>query len=524
MPPADLFPLLAPLSLVIAGALVVLGFEPFLQRSAKHALLPWLAALFLVGAGLVQVYAPTGHLHGLLAMDNARAWLCASIIGATLCAIAGLQQTLSRDDYPGGEAYALTLFGAAGALLMVMANDTLALFLGIELASLSVYALVGLRRNRAESNEGLFKYFVMGAVFSAIYLYGAALTYGATGGTGFGRAVIGQHDQLFLFGQVLMMIGLLFKVGAVPFHFWTADAYTGAPIAVTGFMGAVIKVGGFAAIGALWLAMAAVKSGFKVEAPLNLGDAVTLTEAGKSALATFNLVFLVLGLLSLVLGNFSALKQTSARRIVAFSAVAQSGYMLLALALPTVGDQLGLGPLWFFLVAYAIGTAGSLTAFAAIAGPDDAGDSLAGLAGQGRVQPFYGFMLTIFLISIAGVPATAGFVGKFLVFADLVAKDKVMIAVFAMLMAVVGAAYYIRMVVTLWSAPVKEPVRTGSTALTTWSLAAAAIAVVALIGWPGALVKPRQMAAVAHPAAPVAVAADAAAQPAVPVDHVAAAP
>jgi NADH-quinone oxidoreductase subunit N len=498
MPTTELISLLMPMALVLVGALVALGFEPFLQRANKHSIIPWLAAIFLVGAGIAQVYATSGNLHGILAMDTPRLWLCTAIIAAALCSIAGLQQSLSRDEYPGGEAYALTLFATVGAMVMTMANDSLALFVGIELASLSIYAMVGLRRQRAESNEALFKYFVMGSVFSAIYLYGTALTYGATGGTAFGISPMSSdHATLFQVGQVLMMIGLLFKVGVVPFHFWAPDAYTGAPVAVTGFMGAVIKVGGFTALGTLWLNLVAISSGNHPGGVLNLGDAVTVTAVGLEQLGKLNLTILVLGLLSIVVGNFSALKQTSARRIVAYSSIAHAGYMMLALSLPSgANEQISLTSLWYYLVAYAIATAGALAAFAAISGKDDASDSLSGLAGQGRAQPFYGLMLTIFLISIAGIPPTIGFVGKFLVFADLVHKDKLMVAIFAMVMAVVGAAYYVRMIVTLWAANNKEPNIAGSPVLARWALSAAAIAVFVLIAWPNKLgISPAQNAA-----------------------------
>jgi NADH-quinone oxidoreductase subunit N len=351
----------------------------------------------------------------------------------------------------------------------------------------------------------------MGSVFSAIFLYGSALTYGATGHTGFGHAAIDtQHLPLLMFGQVLMIIGLLFKVGVVPFHFWAPDAYTGAPVAVTGFMGAVIKVGGFAALGAIWLNLVALMSGTHPGGVLSLGETVTLTTGGSEQLEKLNLAFLVLGLLSLVLGNFSALKQTSARRIVAYSSVAHAGYMMLALALPSAGTQIQLGSLWFYLVGYAIATAGALSAFAAIAGKDDQGDNLSGLAGQGRAQPFYGLMLTIFLISIAGIPPTIGFLGKFFVFADLVAKGKVLIAIFAMVMAVVGAAYYLRMIIALWAATNKEPSLAPTPVLARWSLSAAAIAVLALIAWPNQLTTGGAAQAQAAPTA------QAAAQPVVP--------
>jgi len=508
MPPVDLFPLFLPLTLVIAGALIVLGFEPFLQRASKHRLLPWLAAILLVAAGAVQAGAPTGSLHGIFAMDTPRLWMCEAIIISTLIAIGGLQMSLARDDYPGGEAYSLSLFGAAGAMLMVMAVDTLALFVALELMSLSIYALVGMRRNRRESNEALFKYFVMGAVFSAIFLYGAALSYGATGSTAFGHPWRDEaHRGLFLFGQVLMLIGLLFKVGVVPFHFWTADAYTGAPVAVTGFMGAVVKVGGFAAIGTLWLNLAAVASGMPIPGVLDLGAAVTLNQTGKDLLAHYNLAFLVLGLLSLVLGNFSALKQTSIRRIIAFSSIYHAGYMLLALALP-IGEKLQLGSLWFYVVGYAIATAGALSAFTALAGKEDINDNLSGIAGQGRARPFYGLLLTIFLVSIAGVPPTVGFLGKYLIFQDLVVRGDVKIAIFAMIMAVVGAAYYFRTLVAVWAAPSCEPAKAGPPVLSGWVLAGAAVLTLVLIGWPNALIRPDPAGAanlgLSAPAAPAA--------------------
>ncbi|MBA2481941.1 MAG: NADH-quinone oxidoreductase subunit N [Planctomycetes bacterium] len=487
MHPTDLFPLLMPVVLTICGALVVLGSEPFLQRAAKHAWLPWIAAVFLVAAGVAQVFASPGHVHGLFAMDTARMWLCGAIIASTLCALAGLQQTLGRDDYAGGEPYALTLFAAAGAMLMAMSNDSLALFLALEMTSLAVYALVGLRRHRRDSNEGLFKYFIMGAVFSAIFLYGAALTYGATGFTRFGHVAIAGRADLFMFGQLLIIIGLLFKIGAVPFHFWSPDAYTGAPVAITGFMGAVVKVGGFAALGAIWLNLVSVSGGVSVSGVLGLDAAVTVSAVAKGSLRNYQLILMLLGLLSVVLGNFSALKQTSVRRMIAFSSVAHAGYMLLAFAVPSTGDTLSLGGLWFYLVGYAIATAGAMSAIAAMSGADDANDTLSGLSGQGRATPFYGLTLTVFLASFAGFPPTAGFLGKFLVFTDLVAKGWWMVAVFAMIMAVIGAAYYLRLVIALWASPGKERPATGPTTMGYWTIAAAAAATIVLISLPGAL-------------------------------------
>ena len=491
---ASLFSLFAPVILVLVGGLAVLGSEPFiLQHRSKHAWLPWISALFLLLAGVVLAFTPLGQLHGIYALDNARLWLCEAILAATLISIAGLQQSLDRDDYAGGEPYALMLFSATGAMLMVMAADTLALFVGLEIASLAIYALVGLRRNRSESNEGLFKYFVMGAVFSAIFLYGAALTYGATGSTNYGVNVLSGRDKLMLLGQMLMVIGLLFKVGVVPFHFWSPDAYTGAPAAVTGFMGSVIKVGGFAALGAIWLNLAAVLSKNHPGGVLQLDAEVTVTAAAALALQPATLIFLVLAVVSVVLGNLSALRQTSARRMVAFSSVAHAGYMLFALPL-AIGATVGvsifqLGSLWYYLVGYAIATAGALSAIAVMSGKEDQGDQLHGLAGQGRAQPFHGLMLTVFIASFAGVPPTIGFLGKFLVFGDLVAKGYIAVAILAMFMAVVGAAYYFKLLVTVWSAANKEAAPTGAQTLTRWTTGVAAVAVVVLIAWPNIITR-----------------------------------
>src|SRR4051812_43912710 len=233
----------------------------------------------------------------------------------------------------------------------------------------------------------------MGAVFSALFLYGAALTYGATGQTAFGHAALPGRSDLLVLGQSLMVIGLLFKVGAVPFHFWTPDAYTGAPVAVTGFMGAVIKVGGFAALGALWLNLVAITGGGDTAGgPIGLDAALVLSPAALESpyLRKFHLVFLVAAVLSLLLGNFSALKQSSARRMIAYSSIAHTGYLLLAFALPAAGENgaiVQLSALWYYLVAYAIATAGALTAIAALSGREDAADDLAGLAGRGRTHP-----------------------------------------------------------------------------------------------------------------------------------------
>lgn len=500
MPPVDVFPLFTPAAIVAAAGLICLALEAFLGRDGKHGVLPWIAGLGLIAAGIAQVGVGAGHFHGLYALDNARMWLCLGVLAAAAVSIGGLQQTLSRDKFAGGEPYVLMCMATVGALLMTMAVDSLALFIGIELAALPVYALVGLRRHRLESNEGLFKYFIQGAVFSGVLLYGAALLYGATGTTHFGAPVIDGRGNLALLGSALLTIGLLFKVGAFPFHFWTADAYTGAPAAVTGFMGAVIKIGGFAGLGTFWLASVAQASGQHPVGPIALDQLVEVSAQARQTLGRMDVALLVLALLSLMVGNFSALRQTSARRILAFSSVAHAGYLLLALALPASGGVFHLTGFAYYLVGYGIATAGALTCIAALSGRDDLGDDLEGLSGQGRAHPFFGFLATIFIVSIAGIPPTVGFLGKYLIFADLVAKDKIAVAAFGMLMAVIGAAYYLRLLVAIWTGSRIEERRIKTHALSGWTLAAAAVAVIALLAAPS-LIAPRGAAPAVETAA-----------------------
>ncbi|HAT10651.1 MAG TPA: NADH-quinone oxidoreductase subunit N, partial [Planctomycetes bacterium] len=360
--------------------------------------------------------------------------------------------------------------------------------------ALAIYALVGLRRQRAESNEAMLKYFVMGAVFSGVFLYGTALMYGATGSTKFGAEILPGRDLYALLGAALMAAGLLFKVGSVPFHAWAPDAYTGAPVAVTGLMGAIIKVGGFAGLGALWLGIAAGK-------PVALDAAIIPSASGRAVLEPLSILIVIAAILSLVVGNFAALKQTSVRRLIGFSAIAHAGYMTLAFVLPAAGEAIDLRALWLYAVGYALATAGALSAVAALAGTDDAKDDLAGLHGRGRQAPVYGFALTIFLASFAGLPPTLGFLGKFAVLGQVVSYGGWLIALVGLIAAVAGAGAYLRLVVQLWAGTPRDEVAVGTQTLTRWGVVVAAVLVIALTALPSVLPQTRPAPAASVPAA-----------------------
>ncbi|MFW5845398.1 MAG: NADH-quinone oxidoreductase subunit N [Planctomycetota bacterium] len=487
--------------LVLGGTgLATLVAEPFLQTQRKHTILPWMAAVGLLL--LAVVYLPMllagaigDALGGMLLIGPVRAALALGICVSALCALAGLQHALSRDEYEGGEAYALVLLASLGGLVLVHAGTSIMVFLGIELLSLPVYALVGLRRHRRDSNEALLKYFVMSAVFSAVFLYGAALSYGATGSLAFGMPALPDRSQLFAVGQLLMIGGLLFKLGAVPFHFWTPDAYAGAPTAVTGFMGAVVKIAGVAVLGTIWLQLVGLDRG---QTPVGLSDVLAVSGLDP-LLQRWSLLIVCIAMLSILLGNFSALGQQSARRMLAFSSIAHIGYMLLALALPSTllaDPRFSLMPLWFYVIAYAVALSGLMAGLSTVGGRED-DDSFVNIAGLARHRPYVGAVMSLCLVSLAGIPPTSGFLGKYLIFSALVRGGYTWLALAGMVLAVVGAAYYLRLLVVLWSpAPAEVAVRPVRS-LNAAALVVAAVLVLGLLLVPGLIAGPASAAAVA---------------------------
>ena len=380
-----------------------------------------LGASFTIILAAAAIIAGSGYasIHGLYLIDDARRWLIFGVLGCAVLAQGGLQSTFARDRAPGGEVYAMTLLASAGAALMIQAGNTIALFVGLELMSLAVYALVGPMRTRPESGEALYKYLIQGAVFSGLFLYGSALHYGSTGALSFAAPILEGREILWHVGSMLMIVGLLFKVGAVLFHFWSPDAYSGAPIAVTAFMAGVVKIGGFAALGTLLMGAASVTgivASSGVEA-LRFDNAAAII--GENArLNAWSSMFLTVGMLSLLVGNFAALTQRTFRRMMAYSSIAHAGYLCLGMV-PATQGVFGFTDVWVYVVAYGIATTGAIALVGHLCGPND-DDNLDHLTGTARQRPLSGMALTILLASLAGLPPTAGFIGKFLILGDLV--------------------------------------------------------------------------------------------------------
>lgn len=409
---------LLPVIVVALGAMACLATEPFIADKNKQKVLPWMASAFLFLAAISFAAVNPANLFGLLTVDAPRIALGLAVLLCAFLGIGGLQVTLSREKYPAGEPYGLILLATVGVLLMVFSTDFLPLFIGMELAAYPVYGLVGLRRKDKNANEATFKYFVTGAVFSVIFLYGMALVYGATGTTHFGGNVIEGRSGLYLAGSLLAIFALLFKAGAAPIHFWVADVYTGASVAVTGFMAAVIKVGALAAIGSLWM-----RSGVEKFAP----------------------VIIIVAILSIVIGAFSGIAQKSIRRIFAFSAVMNAGFIVLGLLFKD------LSAMFYFLITYALGSAGALAAISGFSGKGDAHETLDGIRGRARRFPLEGIAAVVCLASLAGLPPLSGFLAKFVLFTGVVKVGYVALAAVGFGLSIVAMYYYLRIAIALFA-------------------------------------------------------------------------
>jgi NADH-quinone oxidoreductase subunit N len=392
---------------------------------------------------------------GMAVLDNLGLFATLVIGYATGLMLLESIDYLKRRGMESGEFYILVLFSAAGMVIMAGANDLIVVFLGLETMSLALYVLAGFFRTRIEAGEASMKYFLLGAFASGFFLYGIALIYGATGSTNLhkiGAAVTAgaSRDPLLLIGFGLLLVGFGFKISAVPFHMWTADVYEGAPTSVTAFIATGSKAAAFAAL--LRLLLESLR-------PLQ-GEWVWL--------------FWVLAVLSMTLGNVVAIAQQNLKRMLAYSSIAHVGYMLIGIV---AGGGLGGGSVLFYLLVYTFTTAG---AFGVILLLERGGEEAVGIddtAGLATRHPLAALALALFLLSLVGIPPTAGFVGKFYLFGAAVRSGYVWLAVIGVLNSAVAAYYYLRVIVSMY---MREP--EGTPAVIMPSFAGALAVVVALWG------------------------------------------
>ncbi|MDR2580585.1 MAG: NADH-quinone oxidoreductase subunit N [Fibromonadaceae bacterium] len=457
-----------PATVVALGGAVSLAVESFIGKEGKHKILPWLNISFLVIAAFIlkSVSGSYSDPWNLFMLNPVNEVFSYSVLFCAILGTAGLKNTFKNNGGNLSEAYSLLMLSATGIMLMVISMDLMSLFLGMELASFPIYALVAMNRRSKKSNEAAFKYFISGSLFSAVFLYGIALFYGSTGSTLLGSDVLAGRESIYQAATFMLTFGLLFKAGAFPLHFWVADAYTGALAAVTGYMAAVVKIGAFVALASVWIGL--------------FGSSASVVIAREAIL------FLCLGLASVAVGAITGLVQNSARRILAFSSIANAGFILLGFCYPYFAKQaLDLNSAFYFLLCYAIASMGALVGISALMSDYD---NLEDLRGAARQEPFIGICVSVCLASLAGLPVAAGFLAKFRIFAGLVKasfENHLIwgLAIAAFVLAVISATYYIRIIYFMWSNPTTRRKPSQDPILLNVVLALAVLLLIALAVW-----------------------------------------
>src|SRR5579859_4597181 len=347
------------------------------------------------------------------------------VIAITLLVILSSYEYMEVQRIRAGEYYALILFGAVGMALMSSAMELVLIFIALEISSISTYILAGFRRRSAISSESSVKYFLLGSFATAFFLYGVALMFGATGSTSIVRIgealrqyVGTQHGPILAYlGIALMFVGLGFKVAAAPFHIWTPDVYEGAPAPVVGFMSTAPKAAVFAVL---------IRIFFQAQAPGRIW------------------LIWVAAALSMTIGNLAALVQDNIKRLLAYSSIAHAGYLLVAFAVWPGGDtRNGITAAMFYAASYAAINVGAFAVVGHLAGAGERYVTLEDYAGLGRRSPILAATLTIFLLSLIGIPITGGFLAKFYVFSAAVQADLIGLVVIGVINSAIGSYYYL---------------------------------------------------------------------------------
>jgi NADH-quinone oxidoreductase subunit N len=395
-----------------------------------------------LGIALAQAGNYTASFNGMVEVDGFTVFLNVIFLGSGLLGIALAQDYLRRMEIERGEYYVLLLFSIAGMMLMAVAADLIVVFLSLELLSIPLYVLSGFARPKLDSEEAALKYFLLGAFSGGIVLYGVALIFGATQTTSLrGILVAAQTGSanltLLTAGAALLLIGLGFKIAAVPFHMWTPDVYHGAPSVVTAFMAAGAKAAGFAAL--LRILVTALPT---------LSYDLTPILWGLSAL-------------TVIVGNLLAIAQANIKRLLAYSSIAHAGYLLMALvAYMQTQSEDAVAAALFYLAAFTIANFGAWAVVIALEKTDLSLDSvnrkgllLENYAGLGRKHPWLAAAMAVFMLSFTGVPPTLGFTGKFFLFRTLIEINTppfVILAVIGVLTSLISAYYYLRVVVIMY--------------------------------------------------------------------------
>jgi NADH-quinone oxidoreductase subunit N len=395
------------------------------------------AGLALAATRFLALY-PGAAYSGLVRADAFSLFVHLIVIGAAFLTILGSAGYLKREGLDAGEFCALILLATAGMGVMAGAHELLTAFIGLEMSSIASYILAGYRRDAPPSNEAAMKYFLLGSFATAFFLYGIALSFGATGSTHLDMMSPLANDSshaLLKLGLGFIFIGLAFKVAAAPFQLWTPDVYEGAPAPVTAMLSTGPKAAAFAL-------------------------ALRILASVDAAAPIWFWALWVAAMLSMFVGNLSALVQTSVKRMLAYSSIAHAGYILVALTAAAATDHMeaGIAAALFYLVSYAMAKLGAFLIVAHLGGAGERHVQIEDFTGLGRRQPAVAACFSLFLLSLLGLPITAGFLGKFYVFNAALESNLIWLAILVALNSVIGAYYYLRVMVAMYMREPKQEI------------------------------------------------------------------
>jgi NADH-quinone oxidoreductase subunit N len=447
-----------PIVIVALSAAAAMLAEAFRQPGERMPI-AGLGLIGLAGAATATVFLWNGDQRsfGVIRSDN-----FALFINLILCVVGILTMLFSndlveREHIPPGEYYALTLFAICGMMMMAAATDLLVIFIALEILSLAVYVLTGIRRASAAGAEAAFKYFLLGAFSSAFFLYGIAFAFALTGstrieelGSVLSSQATGTPSPHALLAVALLAVGFAFKVSAVPFHMWTPDAYQGAPTIVTAFMSTGVKAAAFAAFVRVFLSALEPLQAHWIPA-LSLVAAATM-----------------------ILGTVVGVVQTNVKRMLAYSSIAHAGYLMLGII--SAKDP-GKAAILFYLLSYAVTNIGALGIVALLGTAEHEHDELRDFAGLWNSHPALAGLMTVFLLSLGGIPPTAGFIGKWYIFSAAVQQGHYALAIIGVLSSVVSVFFYLRIVVMMYMTEGSDTVRPSVPATAMAGLLLATIAV-----------------------------------------------
>lgn len=462
IPVVNMTPILPEISLsVLAMALLLINV--FAPSGGSKSYLAYISFFGIVATAVLVASGWGAHIEsfsGSVILDNFATFFKMIFLLAAGLAVLISDQYMEREGCNHGELYPLILFTVVGMMLMASGTDMMTIFLGLEVMSVSLYVLAGFNRTNKKSNEAGLKYFLLGAFSTGFLLYGMALIYGATGTTRVYKiaSIVGQMtlpsaNIMLLAGMLLMMTGFCFKIAAAPFHMWTPDVYEGAPTPMTAFMSAGPKAAGFAAL--LRILLVALPT-MQIE---------------------WSQLLWVLAVLTMTVGNITALRQDNIKRMLAYSSIAHAGYALVGLV---AGNGTGAAGILFYMLSYAFMNIGAFAVIILVAKKGETNGNVMDFAGLGFKRPVLAVVMTIFLFSLAGMPPTAGFIGKFYLFSGAVQKGYLWLAVIGVLNSAASVYYYLRVMVYMY---MKEPTEEFE-----WTQVTAPVALALIIAVAGSMI------------------------------------